>query len=246
MVKYLIRLDDACPYMNKTKWQEMEDLLDMYAIKPLVGIVPDCKDENLMIDNMDPLFWEKAKKWQEKEWAIALHGYDHCYISDGGMNGLNPLWRRSEFAGVQLKTQRYKIRQGVALLNSHGIKAKYFFAPSHTFDRDTLMALKEESDIRIISDTVATKPYKLDDFSVIPQVGGHCSKILIPGIWTFCLHPNMMSEEIFKQTKSFIQNNRNSFISFSEIDLTNLKGKSIVSRFISWLYFERRKHKGIK
>jgi len=56
--------------------------------------------------------------------------------------------------------QKQKIRDGYAILKEYGLTPKYFFAPSHTFDENTLVALKECSDIRIISDTIATKPYK--------------------------------------------------------------------------------------
>lgn len=47
---------------------------------------------------------------------------------------------------------------GVAVMREYGINLKYFSALSHTFDENTLVALQEESDIRIISDTIATRP----------------------------------------------------------------------------------------
>ncbi len=43
MSKYFIRLDDVCPKMNIERWDTMERLLDQYKVKPLVGIIPDCK-----------------------------------------------------------------------------------------------------------------------------------------------------------------------------------------------------------
>lgn len=245
-LQYLIRLDDACPTMDKKKWGKIEEILDEYGIKPMVGIVPDCKDENLKIENPDPDFWEKARMWQQKGWSIALHGYDHRYISKEGLNGLNPLWERSEFAGVSLKTQKEKVSKGIAILKEQSIIPKYFFAPSHTFDFNTLTALREESDIRIISDTIATKPYKMYGFSFIPQIGGHCSEMKLPGIWTFCLHPNTMTDENIAQTKSFISDHICSFKSFDQLVLDDLKNKDMFSRFMSWMYFTRRKLKGIK
>lgn len=246
MVRYLIRLDDACPYMDKNKWQRMEDILDRYGVKPMVGIIPANADPKTMIESEDPMFWRRAKVWQEKGWAIALHGYNHSYISNEGMQGINPIWRRSEFAGVSLETQKDKIRKGVEILKKNNINANYFFAPSHTFDLNTLKALKEESDIRIISDTIAIKPYSFEEFAIIPQVGGHCTKMRIPGFWTFCLHPNMMTEENFQQTESFLKKYKASFLSFDQIDLTALKGKDIFSRLLSWAYFKRRSMKGIQ
>ena len=241
MNKYLIRLDDACPTMDAAKWQRMEDMLDRYGVRPMVGIIPANDDPKQKIDSEDATFWNKVKTWETKGWAIAIHGYDHCYISNDGMKGLNPLWQRSEFAGVSLEKQKEKIRKGVKLFRTYNIDPQYFFAPSHTYDSNTLRALKEESNIRIISDTIATKPYRKDEFIFIPQLGGHCTEIKLPGIWTFCLHPSTMSDENFDDTDSFLKNHKTEFISFAELDISNLKEKSIIDKLLSWAYFTRRK-----
>lgn len=243
---YLIRLDDACPTMNREKWGRLEGILNKYDLKPMVGIVPNCQDVKLIIDKPDQLFWDKVKKWQQKGWAIALHGYDHCYISDGGLEGLNPMWSRSEFAGLPLEEQREKIKKGVAIMREHGISPKYFFAPSHTFDLNTLTALREESDIRIISDTIATKSYRFGDFIIVPQLGGHCVEMKLPGIWTFCLHPNMMSDENFVATEKFIQTHKEQFVSFDQLDFSSVKQKDWFSKLLSWAYFTQRKIRGIQ
>lgn len=246
MNKYLIRLDDACPTMDAKKWQRMEDLLGTYGVKPMVGVIPANNDPKQQIDNIDSEFWNKVKNWERKDWAIALHGYDHCFISNAGISGLNPLWARSEFSGVSLKLQKEKIRKGVGDFRAHGIDPKYFFAPAHTYDENTLQALREESSIRIISDTIATKPYRKGDFIFIPQLGGHCAEMKLSGIWTFCLHPSAMTEENFIATEKFLKFHKDEMIGFDELDLSNLKGKNLISRLLSWVYFTRRKLKGIK
>lgn len=244
--RYLIRLDDACPTMDAKKWGRLENVLDANGVIPMVGIIPNCKDEKLMIDAPDEGFWIKVQNWHKKGWAIALHGYDHCYISYAGLKGLNPLWERSEFAGTPLELQKKKIREGLSILNEKGITPKYFFAPSHTFDLNTLTALREESSIRIISDTIATKPYRKGDFIFIPQLGGHCVEMRIPGIWTFCLHPNTMSEENFIQTENFIRTHKEQFITFDSLESSNLRDKDWFSKLMSWAYFKQRKLRGIK
>ena len=244
MKKYLIRLDDACPTMNAALWQRMESLLDKYGVCPMVGIIPSNADPKQMIEKEDGLFWEKALAWQNKGWAIALHGFDHCYISSDA--GMNPLWSRSEFAGVSLAEQKRKIRDGVTILKSYRLEPKYFFAPSHTFDNNTLTALKEDSDIRIISDTIATKPYKQGDFIFIPQIGGHCVNMPLPGVYTFCFHPNTMDDDAFNSLESFIQKHKEEFFGFDELDLNGVKGKSMKDKVISWLYFTQRKLRRIK
>lgn len=246
MKKYLIRLDDACPTMDAAKWQRMEDMLDRYGVRPMVGVIPANSDPKQKIDPEDTTFWTKVKSWVNKGWAIALHGHDHCYISEDGLKGLNPLWARSEFAGVPLEKQKEKIREGVKIFHSHGIDPKYFFAPSHTYDKNTLVALKEESNIRIISDTIATKPYKEGDFTIIPQLGGHCSEMKIPGIWTFCLHPTAMNDAQFEAVEDFLKVHKDEFIAFSDLDLTNLSRKTLMDKLLSWAYFTMRKLKGLK
>ena len=65
---YLIRLDDACPYMDRGKWQLMEDILDKYGVKPLVGIIPSNEDLETIIESEDNEFWSKIKAWEEKGW----------------------------------------------------------------------------------------------------------------------------------------------------------------------------------
>lgn len=246
MNRYLIRLDDACPTMDARRWQRIEDILDQYDVKPMVGVIPHNEDEKQMIDEENLLFWEKVDCWKEKGWAIALHGFNHCYTSTKGLDGLNPLWVRSEFAGLSLVEQKEKIRRGVDIMRMHGIDPKFFFAPSHTFDKKTLIALREESNIRIISDTIATKPYRYDDFIFIPQLGGHCTNIPIPGIWTFCLHPSVMSDNDFALTEEFLRKNRSQFMTFDDINTDNLSSKSLISRLLSWAYFTQRKIRRIK
>lgn len=244
--KYLIRLDDACPTMDHMKWNKIFNILDKYSVRPLVGIIPYNNDPKQKIYEPDVNFWEKAKMWEEKGYSIALHGYDHCFIMDKGMNGINPVWSRSEFAGVSLEFQKEKIRNGLTIFRENGIEPKYFFAPAHTFDENTLNALREESKIRIISDTIATKPYRDKDFIFIPQLGGHCKEMKLPGIWTFCLHPSNMKEEDFVSTENFIKTHRKEIIGFDELDFSNLKDKDLLSKLISWIYFTRRRLKGIK
>ena len=243
--KYLIRLDDACPTMDGAKWQRMFDILDRYDVRPMVGIIPHNEDPKQEIDAPYAEFWNKAKQWQQKGYAIALHGYNHCYISDKGLEGVNPLWKRSEFGGVSLDVQKQKSRDGFEILSGHGLKPKYFFAPSHTFDENTLKALRECTDIRIISDTIATRPYREGDFVFLPQLGGHCTEIKIKGIWTFCLHPSIMTDANFETTERFLKGHKKEFVGFDEIDVRNVKGKDILSRFLSWAYFTQRKLRGI-
>ena len=242
--KYLIRLDDACPTMNVEKWARVEDILNKYNICPMVGIIPDNKNPHEEVCPPDPMFWGKARAWENKGWTIALHGYDHCYISDNA--GINPLWKRSEFAGLPLEVQREKIRKGVAILKENGLNPKFFFAPSHTYDNNTLRALELESQIRVISDTIGFHPYKDGSFIFIPVLGGHCKERKMAGEWTFCLHPNTMSDSNIDALDVFLSTHKDSFVSFSSLDLKGVEEKDLRSRVFSWLYFTYRKFRKVK
>lgn len=245
MQKYLLRLDDACPYMDANKWQRMEDILYKYDIKPLVGIIPANADVKTMIAPEDLSFWDKVLRWIDKGWDIALHGYDHVCVSEGGMKGLNPMWKRSEFAGLPMERQREKIRKGYAILKSKGHSPKYFFAPSHTFDENTLEALYQETDIRIISDTIALKPYKRGNFTFIPQITGHCVKMPISGVYTFCFHPNTMKNKDFNALDLFLSLYQEKFISFSELNLSTVGSMGLKDKIVHTAFFALRKLKGL-
>lgn len=237
--KYLVRLDDACPQMNSLKWGLIEEILDKYDVKPLVGIIPHNEDKDTIFQHEDPLFWDKAINWKKKDWSIALHGYNHVYSSTN--TGINPVHNRSEFAGLDYSIQAEKLKKGFDILLSHNINPQFFFAPSHTYDINTLKALKSVTPIRNISDSFALKPYSYKDINFVPQQMGRFRKVKLPGYWTFCFHPNAMSEFEIDEFESFIKSNIEKFISFADVTLNNLSSKSLFDKILSFLYFAKRK-----
>lgn len=233
MTKYLMRLDDACPKRDVAKWDRMETLLDKYGVKPLVGIIPDCKDPDMDCYTGDIEFWTKRiSKWQTKGWQLALHGYNHIFRTDSG--GINPVNSRSEFAGVLYEEQKEMIADGVRILRNYGINPKVFFAPAHTFDENTIKALLEVSDVRIISDTPANKPYSKYGMTFVPQQSGRVRKLPFNTV-TFCYHPNAMRDSEFSQLEMFLQ--KNQFAEFP-INKTNRK-MSFLDKLLMKIYYAR-------
>lgn len=214
MARYIIRLDDACPTMNKAKWDEVEYLLDSYGIKPIVAVIPNNRNNNLVCDQPDSLFWNKVQEWSDKGWGIALHGYDHVYISNS--QGLVSTNRKSEFAGVVYAIQREKIANAWKIFVDQKIIPKIWIAPAHTFDDNTLRALKEITTITTISDGIAFGPYYEKNFYWIPQQLWRFRKMPF-GIWTICLHPNTMTENDIRELRDHISINAQSFIDISEL-----------------------------
>ena len=84
MSKYIMRLDDACERMNCENWTKMEFLLDMYGVKPLVGVIPHCEDTEINKYKENIQFWDTIQSWGEKGWSIAVHGFNHVYSTRNG------------------------------------------------------------------------------------------------------------------------------------------------------------------
>lgn len=244
MTKYLVRLDDACPEMDKEKWNRVFFILDKYDIKPLIGIIPDNQDNDTVLNTPDENFWNRMREYQKKGWEFALHGYSHCMETSDG--GVNPVHLRSEFAGNPRERQEEKISRGYQILAAHGIRPRFFFAPSHTFDRTTVEVLLDKTPIRHISDTIALKPYKRYGMTFVPQQMGKFRKAPFEGYWTSCFHPNEMNEDDFSDFEAFIKENRNLFISFSECVDKNWRGLTLIDRVLCALYFTKRRLQRLK
>lgn len=214
-----MRLDDASEYWCATKWQRMHDLLVRFKIKPLVAVIPKNEDDKLRTFGFDEEYEKKVKLWIKNDgWIPALHGYKH--IRRKAKGGLNPVNPKSEFVGLDLKLQEYMIECGLDILSKIGIFPKFFIAPCHTYDRNTLQALKNVSDIRIICDTVADDVYKKDDFFYIPQQCGMARKLNF-SLTTFCYHPNFTTDEQFEKLEKFLEIHHDEFVSCENIEMKN-------------------------
>ena len=239
MAKYIVRMDDACPTMDSKKWDMFEELFEELDIKPIVAVIPNNQDETMYYEPEDKNFWKKVQRWQDKGWHIALHGYDHKYITNG--SGLVPINKRSEFAGLPLDTQKEKIQKGWKVFKNHGIKSDIWIAPSHTFDENTLQALKDETTINIVSDDVSIYPFNKYDFFWIPQQLWKYKR-KNKGIYTICYHPSMMSIEDIKLELEVLKNNENRFVD----NIYDLKEKyknrkfSRIDSFYKKLFFIKR------
>lgn len=202
--KYIIRLDDASEYMDHNKWYPFFQLFERYNIKPIIAVIPYNKDPKMVIKNPDDNFWEKVKLWQTKEYRIGLHGYEHMYKNqNSGIIGIN---RYSEFAGVPLETQTVMLSRANKKFEDEGIKADIFVAPAHSFDRNTLKALKSATNIKYISDGFFYNPILKDDLKWIPQQLWE-PKNRPKGVWTICYHPETSDKAIIDSLGSFLEKN---------------------------------------
>lgn len=190
--RYVVRLDDACPTMDPARWSAIEALLDRLAIRPIVGVVPDNRDEDLVRAPPDPQFWDHVRRWQAKGWTIAMHGLHHLLRPVDRRNLIVPMHDRSEFGGDSEAAQRERIALAWAGFAARGIRPDAWIAPAHGFDAATLRALREETPIRLVSDGLSPFPFEQEGMMLVPQ------QLWWPrwrpaGVWTVCLHPNRMT-----------------------------------------------------
>ncbi len=238
---YIVRLDDAHPRMNQNQWQKFEEILDRHNIKPIVAVIPSNEDESLNFPIEDLNFWEKVKRWQSKGWEIGIHGFNHIFTSgDPGMVAIN---NYSEFAGLPLSDQRTKIRKAIQIFNGHGIKPRFFIAPGHSFDINTIKALEIETDIRWISDGISLFPYNQMGFYFVPQQIWRFRRLPF-GQWTCAFHPSTSIDAEILLFEKFILKNKKHFLNSFEKPDTN-RAKSFLDKIFGNIYFVLLKLKNL-
>jgi len=67
--------------MDWRTWAEIESILLDRRIKPILAVVPDNQDPTLRIGPAVDDFWHRVRTWQNRGWTIAIHGYQHKYVS---------------------------------------------------------------------------------------------------------------------------------------------------------------------
>ena len=239
--RYLLRLDDACAGMDNRRWSRIERLFDELAIRPIVAIVPDNRDPEL--NHGEPLddFWARARGWQEKGWTIALHGYQHIMhpVALTTPQYL-PFHDRSEFVGLSLAEQAGKIRQGLAVMQHHGVSPSLWVAPAHSFDKVTVEALLRETNIRTVSDGIARNPYFEDGVHWLPQALWSLTK-KSGGLWTVCLHPSTMGDAEYDRLEAQLRGAFASRITSVDRLVLHTRPRSVSDRIEAFRFWQRHR-----
>lgn len=224
----IIRIDDVCPYMDMAKFEKYIFEFKKLGVKPLLGVIPLCEDESINYGQADD-FWEMLRKMQSDGYPIAMHGVNHVYCTQE--KGLVCDRKMSEFSGLSYDEQRKKLLLGQMVFEKEQIITDTFMAPGHSYDRNTLRALKSLG-FEYITDGRSKYPYILEGIKCIPATpvwklhfGG--------GILTICLHPSYEPEKNFNSVKKLIEENKNRIISFEE-------AKSIKSRSYLWCRLQEK------
>ena len=211
--QYLLRLDDLCPTISPARWGKFRLLIEEFDLHPILAVIPDNHDSELKRSSCDPSFWPELRKMEAAGAVIAMHGYRHLCLSQG--SSLLGLHRRSEFAGVDLQTQRAWIGAGLSMLRDQGLNPRLWIAPRHGFDRNTLRALSDAG-VDCICDGFARIPFRRGGLTWIPQ------QLWSPvvksrGLWTICIHPHAARSSDIEQLRRFLRDYRQQFTSFDSV-----------------------------
>jgi predicted deacetylase len=211
--QYLLRLDDLCPTFDRKAWPRFRELVEEFGIRPILAVVPDNQDAELESSRYDAGFWAEMREMEAVGATIAIHGYRHLCAGRG--KSLLGLHYKSEFAGVNLETQRRWIRAGRDILRGWGLNPRLWAAPRHGFDWNTLCALRDEG-VGYISDGFARVPFVRGGITWIPQqlwAPVHKTK----GLWTICIHPGTARTADVDQLRAFLMEHSTQFTSFDRV-----------------------------
>ena len=210
----LIRIDDVAENMNWDLMKKSELLFDKYQIKPVLGVIPKNKDNELLVYPKKDNFWEQVRIWKSKGWEIAMHGYTHVYDKTCQNKDYFNYGGGSEFFGHSLETQELRIKNGLKKFNDEKIKIRTFFAPNHTYDKNTFVALKN-CGINEIIDGYGLIPYIKNDIKFIPQL--FYKVLALPfGIQATQIHLNYWRQKDFNNFEIFIEKNLKKIITYDQ------------------------------
>lgn len=230
MAKYFFRLDDVAPNMNWDSFNSLIAVFKKHNIKPLIAVIPDNKDAELLRYPYNPDFWDIINRLNGDGWIIAQHGYRHFYkTKDGGILGINKM---GEFSGLDFEAQKQMIKNGRYIMKEKVCEPKIFIAPGHSFDRNTIRVLKENG-YNCISDGIALYPFKKWGVVWLPQILWRPRKFPF-GLITAALHPNTMTDKDFNNLEKFIEKNHEKIGNFSELTNWYLNA-GVLKKFFTYI-----------
>lgn len=199
--------------MNWERYVQLKEIFSRHGVRPLIAVVPQNEDPEFLRYPPVPVdFWSEIRARQKDGWHVALHGYRHRYDSESP--GLLGVSKRSEFAGHSYQEQLDRLRKGKQIFEREQLHVETFVAPSHSYDSNTLLALREVG-IRNVSDGFTLYPYYEEGLLFVPQLV-ETPRAFPFGLHTFCLHSNTMSDKLTERVDAFLSRNRESVVAFEE------------------------------
>ena len=228
-----IRMDDITPDMDWAKFLRFKELCDLYQVKPLIGVVPENQDAMLHIDEERDDFWECLLQLEKEGWVIAQHGYTHIYSTK--KKGCFPLNAISEYAGKPYEEQLANLKKGKQILESHGIYTDIFMAPAHSYDRNTLKALKEAGFSKL-TDGFGDRPYEWKGLTFYPISFKQSNSLKQEkGYTTFVIHANTMNEKDFERYEKLFAEHKDKLISYQDYLKVSTEKRGVIGRVKEYL-----------
>lgn len=213
-MKIAVRMDDITPDMDWERFRFFQELFEETGIRPLLGVVPDCRDQKLRIGEKRQDFYPYMQALKKQGYCFAMHGYQHLYTTKKG--GLFPLNNLSEFAGLPYERQLRMIEDGRRILSGNGIETDMFMAPAHSYDKNTLRAL-QAAGFRSMTDGFGRFPYEYDGMIFYPISFRFEDSLRQPeGYSTLVIHANTVRESEKERYVRMFRGNREKFISYAE------------------------------
>lgn len=201
-MRIAIRLDDIAPFMHWENLSRMIALLEERNAMPLLGVIPLCEDQKLMhlqgvSERPEEEFLRFVKDLETRGAVIAMHGVHHVYRTEDG--GMFPLNDRAELAGLPLAEQEDMLEEARQQMEEWGFDTDIFMAPAHSYDENTLTALKR-LDFRRITDGFGRSPYRYREMTFYPiaVLRERAAKSRAKGSVTLVYHVNTMSDADFE------------------------------------------------
>ena len=232
-MKIAVRMDDITPDMNWENFSFFQDLFQQTGITPLLGIVPENRDVKLSPEAPRKDFYMRMMELEKKGYCFAMHGCYHVYTTKCG--GRFPLHSYSEFAGLPYDKQKELLAYGKEKLKEHGLKTDIFMAPAHSYDDNTLKALKELG-FNKITDGFGKIPYMEKGLTFYP-ISFLLSRSFKQkkGTTTMVIHANTVTEADKKRYEQIFREYGKQMISYSEYLKINPVKRNIFGRIVEYL-----------
>ncbi len=225
MPNYIFRVDDICPKMDYEKFLELEKLFLKYNIPAMLCVIPDNKDKNISFGNLSKIeLIKKLKELENKGWEIAMHGHTHEINGNGGILNIN---NSGEFTNLSYQEQFNKIKQSKEILEKQGFKIDTFTAPWHSFDKNTIKAVKDNN-IKIFNEELTLFPYKKHGLLFIPNIMSIPRKLPF-GTICFNIHPQDINKNYLLKLEKFIKKNKDKITTCNKIKHKNSLIKNIIN-----------------
>ena len=232
-MKIAVRMDDITPDMNWENFLFFRQLFQKAGIAPLLGIVPENRDSKLHCEKAHEDFYEYMQALQKEGYCFAMHGCYHVYTTKCG--GRFPLNSYSEFAGLPYDKQKELLAYGKEKLKEHGIETDIFMAPAHSYDDNTLKALKELG-FNKITDGFGKVPYMEKELIFYP-ISFLLSRSFKQkkGVTTMVIHANTVTEADKKRYEQIFRDNGKNMISYAEYLKIDPVKRTILGRVREYL-----------